>query len=149
MLYSAGGEGMANANALVVDAPREGTRFMDIMTPAPEVLPAWLTEHDVDVYAEAFEKGGFFGPVSFYRNIDANWERSKDLPASLYTMPTGFITGSLDPVNFMMPGAAEEMAAALPDFRGATVVEGAGHWVQQEKPAETNAALLEFLASTR
>ena len=51
---------------------------MDIMTPAPEVLPAWLTEHDVDVYAEAFEKGGFFGPVSFYRNIDANWERSKD-----------------------------------------------------------------------
>jgi pimeloyl-ACP methyl ester carboxylesterase len=149
MLYSAGGEGMANANALLVDAPREGTRFMDIMTPAPEVLPAWLTEHDVDVYAGAFEKGGFFGPVSFYRNIDANWERSKDLPASLYTMPTGFITGSLDPVNFMMPGAAEEMAAALPDFRGATVVESAGHWVQQEKPAETNAALLEFLASTR
>ena len=105
------------------------------------MLPAWLTEHDVDVYAEAFEKGGFFGPVSFYRNIDANWERAKDLPASLYTMPTAFITGSLDPVNFMMPGAAEEMAAALPDFRAATVVEGAGHWVQQEKPAETNAAL--------
>ena len=64
-------------------------------------------------------------------------------------MPTGFITGSLDPVNTMMPGAAEEMAAVLPDFRGATVVEGAGHWVQQEKPAETNAALLEFLAGTR
>ena len=47
----------------------------------------------------------------------------------------------------MMPGAAEEMAEALPDFRGTTVVEGAGHWVQQEKPAETNAALLSFLAS--
>ena len=47
----------------------------------------------------------------------------------------------------MMPNAAEEMAAALPDYRGTTVVEGAAHWVQQEKPAETNAALLSFLAS--
>jgi pimeloyl-ACP methyl ester carboxylesterase len=148
MLYAAGGEGMANANALAVDAPREGTRFQDILTPAPDALPDWLTEHDVDVYAAAFEKGGFFGPVSFYRNMDANWERAKDIPASVYTMPTGFITGSLDPVNAMMPGAIEEMAGALPDFRGATIVEGAGHWVQQEKPAATNDALLEFLAST-
>jgi pimeloyl-ACP methyl ester carboxylesterase len=147
MLYSAGGEGMANANALVVDAPREGTRFLDIMTPAPDMLPAWLTEEDVDTYAAAFEKGGFFGPVSFYRNIDANWERSHDIPASVYTMPTGFLTGSLDPVNFMMPGAAEEMAQTLPNFRGASTVAGAGHWVQQEAPEETNAALLAFLAA--
>ena len=47
----------------------------------------------------------------------------------------------------MMPGAAEAMAEALPDFRGGTVVEGAGHWVQQEQPAATNAALAGFLAS--
>jgi pimeloyl-ACP methyl ester carboxylesterase len=46
-----------------------------------------------------------------------------------------------------MPNAAEEMAAALPDYRGTTVVADAGHWVQQEKPAETNVALLSFLAS--
>jgi pimeloyl-ACP methyl ester carboxylesterase len=145
MLYSAGGEGMANAGPLV-DAPAEGTRFMDILSTAPDTLPAWLTEADVDVYAEAFTRSGFFGPVSFYRNMDANWARSKDIPPSVYTMPTGFITGSLDPVNTMMPGAAAAMAEALPDFRGATMVEGAGHWVQQEKPAETNAALLQFLA---
>jgi pimeloyl-ACP methyl ester carboxylesterase len=148
MLYAAGGEGMAGANPLP-DVPRQGTRFMDILPPAPEVLPDWLTEADVDVYAAAFEESGFFGPVSFYRNMDANWERSKDIPASVYTMPTAFITGSLDPVNAMMPGAGEAMAEALPDFRGGTVVEGAGHWVQQERPAETNAALLEFLSTTR
>ena len=104
-------------------------------------------KQDVDVYAAAFKQSGFFGPVSFYRNMDANWARSKDIPPSVYTMPTGFVTGSLDPVNTMMPGAIEEMAEALPDFRGATVVDGAGHWVQQERPAETNAALLSFLAS--
>ncbi len=146
MLYSAGGEGMASGTALP-DLPREGTRFMDMLTPAPEKLPSWLTEEDIDVYAAAFKESGFFGPVSFYRNMDANWERSKDIPPSVYTMPTGFITGSLDPVNTMMPGAIEEMAEVMPDFRGATVVDGAGHWVQQERPAETNAALLSFLAS--
>jgi pimeloyl-ACP methyl ester carboxylesterase len=147
MLYAAGGEGMANANALAVDAPREGTRFMDILPTAPDTLPGWITESDVDIYAAAFEKSGFFGPCSFYRNMDANWARSKDIAPSIYTMPTGFITGSLDPVNAMMPGAVEAMAEALPDFRGATIVEGAGHWVQQEKPDEVNAALLNFLAS--
>ena len=149
MLYGAGGEAMAEQNQIMVDAPREGTRFMDILPPAPAVLPGWLTEEDVDVYAAAFEKSGFFGPVSFYRNMDANWERARDIPPSVYTMPVGFITGSLDPVALMMPGAAEAMAESLPDFRGGTVVEGAGHWVQQERPGETNAALLEFLASTR
>src|ERR1700722_2477341 len=56
MLYSAGGEGMANANPAALDAPAEGTKFLDILGEAPEVLPAWVTEDDVDVYAAAFEK---------------------------------------------------------------------------------------------
>jgi pimeloyl-ACP methyl ester carboxylesterase len=147
MLYSAGGEGMTNATGLGLDAPAEGTRFLDILSEAPEVLPAWVTEADVDVYAEAFTKSGFFGPVSFYRNMDANWARSDGIPPTVYDFPVGFVTGSLDPVNMMMPGAIETMAEVMPDFRGATIVEGAGHWVQQEKPAETNAALLDFLAN--
>jgi pimeloyl-ACP methyl ester carboxylesterase len=149
MLYSAGGEGMAKGPALLGDAPAAGTKFLDILQPAPEVLPDWLTEHDVDVYTEGLTRSGLFGPLSFYRNLDANWGRSKDLPATLYTMPSGFLTGSLDPVVFMQPGAIDVMKAQLPAFRGATVVEGAGHWIQQERPAETNAALLAFLDATR
>jgi pimeloyl-ACP methyl ester carboxylesterase len=149
MLYSAGGEGMAKGRALVGDAPAAGTRFLDILQPAPDALPAWLTEHDVDVYTEGLKRSGLFGPLSFYRNLDANWGRSKDLPASLYTMPTGFLTGSLDPVVIMQPHGVDVMKEQLPDFRGATVVDGAGHWVQQERPAETNAALLSFLDATR
>ncbi len=148
LLYSASAQGMADGRGVMPDAPREGTRFMDVLTPAPEVLPAWLDEHDVDVYVEGLSQGGLFGPASFYRNMDANWERSKDLPSTLYTMPTGFVTGALDPVQQMMPGATETMAEALPDFRGTTVVEGAGHWVQQERPEETSEALLAFLAGT-
>lgn len=149
MLYSAGGEGMAKGPALVGDAPAEGTGFLDILQPAPDVLPPWLTEDDVDVYAEGLARNGLFGPLSFYRNLDANWGRSKDLPASLYTMPTGFLTGSLDPVVIMQPGSIERMTNELPDFRGGTVIEGAGHWVQQERPAEANTALLSFLDATR
>jgi pimeloyl-ACP methyl ester carboxylesterase len=147
ILYAAGGEAMAKGNALLVDFPSEGTRFIDTLTPAPAQLPPWLTEHDVDVYAAAFEKSGFFGPVSYYRNMDANWERSKDLGPSTYTMPVGFLTGARDAVAAMLPGAVEAMATTFPDFRGGTSVEGAGHWVQQERPEETNAALLAFLAA--
>jgi pimeloyl-ACP methyl ester carboxylesterase len=146
MLYSASGDGMAEGRPALTDAPAQGTRFLDILSPAPAVLPGWLNEDDVDVYAAAFEESGFFGPVSYYRNMDANWERSHDIAPSVYTMPVGFLTGSLDPVNAMLPGAAEAMAGALPDFVGMTLVEGAGHWVQQERPDETNAALLRFLA---
>jgi pimeloyl-ACP methyl ester carboxylesterase len=147
ILYSAGGEAMGAANALLVDYPSVGTRFTDTLSPAPAQLPDWLSEADVDIYAEAFQMSGFFGPVSYYRNMDANWARSKDIAASVFTMPVGFLTGSLDPVASMMPGALEAMAEVLPDFRGATTVAGAGHWVQQERPAETNAALLEFLSN--
>ncbi|HEY6474766.1 MAG TPA: alpha/beta hydrolase [Acidimicrobiales bacterium] len=149
MLYSAGGEGMAQGPALRGDAPAKDTKFLDILQPAPDALPDWLTEHDVDVYTEGLTRSGLFGPLSFYRNLDANWGRSKDLPASLYTMPSGFLTGSLDPVVIMQPGAIDVMTEQLPAFRGATVVEGAGHWIQQERPAETNAALLAFLDATR
>ena len=149
MLYAAGAEGMTDPDRPSADAPREGTRFLDILAAPPDVLPAWLSEHDVDVYTAGLTKSGLFGPLSFYRNLDANWARAKDVPAGVYTMPTGFLTGSLDPVHSMMPGAAEGMAGALPDFRGTTVVQGAGHWVQQENPAETNTALLAFLDATR
>lgn len=147
VLCSIGGEGMARDARLVRDAPAEGTKFLDVLAPAPDRLPGWITEQDVDVYTDGLRRGGLFGPVSYYRNIDANWERSKDIAASVVSMPTAFITGSLDPVNLMMPGALETMSEALPDFRGTTMIDGAGHWVQQERPAETNAALLAFLGS--
>ena len=60
-------------------------------------------------------------------------------------MPSAFITGSADPVNMMSPAAIMDGHAL--DHRGNTIVEGAGHWVQQEAPDEVNAALLAFLGS--
>lgn len=146
MLWAASGDGLGGGT-LTLDLPALGTGFLDSLAEAPAELPLWITEEDVDVYADAFKANGFFGPLSFYRNIDANWYRTHDIPASVLTMPTGFISGSADPVIAMTPGALEAMAGTLPDFRGSTLIEGAGHWVQQERPEETNAALLAFLSS--
>jgi pimeloyl-ACP methyl ester carboxylesterase len=122
----------------------------------PTSLPAWLTEDDVSYYAEKFEKTGLFGGMSYYRNVDANWRLLKDIPYESMAMPILFVTGSVD-IVYVSPwnavagvapgtGAVEAMTQVLPDFRGAVFIEGAGHWNQQEKADDTNAALLRFLA---
>ena len=61
--------------------------------------------------------------------------------------PTAFMAGSLEPVLGMIPGVdmIELMRKQCADLRHVTVMDGAGHWLQQERPAEVNAALLEFL----
>jgi pimeloyl-ACP methyl ester carboxylesterase len=132
--------------------PMEGTGFLTQMA-TPPALPyegpegPWLTEADLDAYADLFGASGFFGPVSYYRNLDANYDIVKDLGPSLVTMPTYFIGGSLDPVNLMDPNGVERMKNVLPDFRGHTMIEGVGHWTQQEAPGAFNKALLGFLES--
>ena len=126
--------------------PMEGTGFLDSITrgrPVPDGLPPWLTEEDFRVYVEQFTTSGFFGPLSWYRNLDADHELTKDLAAP--AMPTAFIGGTRDGVIAGRPEYVDAMATLLPDFRGTRMIEEAGHWTQQEQPAEFNAALLDLL----
>ena len=147
MLYAAGGEAMANGRPWLVRRPAEGTRFLDTLSPAPAQLPPWMTEDDVDVYAAAFEKSGFFGPLSFYRNMDANWERSKDIPAVGATpCPSGSSPARSTRSTPCCRARPRPWPRPSPTSGARTAVDGAGHWVQQERPDETNAALLAFLA---
>ena len=128
----------------------QGTGFLTHM-PAVPPLPftgpegAWLTEVDLDVYAAEFAHSGFFGPVSYYRNLDANFEIIKDLGPDRVSMPAYFIGGTDDVVNVMDPSGVERMQNLLSNFKGATILEGVGHWTQQEAPAAFNDALLGFL----
>ncbi len=145
VLWSASGDGFQGPRAEI--PPMEGTGFLDLMSDPPSPLPAWLTDADIDHYAEQFAASGFFGPVSYYRNLDANYERIKDLPASRLSMPSFFIGGDKDGVIAMDPGGIDRMREALPDFRGAVLLPGVGHWTQQEAPAAFNDALLGFLRS--
>ena len=128
--------------------PAEGTGFLDSMTRSAArrrtSCPAWLTADDLATYVDAFEASGFFGPVSWYRNLDANHAVVKDLPPP--SMPTWFIGGTQDMVIAARPGYVEAMEARLPDHRGTVLIEGAGHWTQQEAPDAFNRALLGALA---
>jgi pimeloyl-ACP methyl ester carboxylesterase len=105
--------------------------------------PTWMTEEDLRVYIEAFERTGFTGGLNYYRNIDRNWELSAPLGDARIEQPALFLTGSRDPVRNFMPHQA--MDGWVTDLRAVITVEGAGHWVQQQAPSEVNEALLGFL----
>jgi pimeloyl-ACP methyl ester carboxylesterase len=127
--------------------PMEGTGFLSLGEEPPPLPWAWLTEDDLSRYVAAFENSGFFGPLSWYRNLDANFEVLKDIPADRLTMPSYFIAGAEDVVLNMDAHGIERMRNVLPSYRGETLITGAGHWVQQEAPQAFNAALGNFLAT--
>ena len=106
-------------------------------------VPEWLSEDELSVYVETFERTGFTGGLNYYRNIDRNWELSEPFAERRVEQPALFLTGSRDPVQRFM--SADGMDPWVTDLRSKIVVEGAGHWVQQERPAEVNEALLRFL----
>lgn len=115
---------------------------------APKGLPGWLSQADLDYYVSQFEKAGFRGGVNYYRNFGLSWELTADLDQTV-RVPALFIAGDKDPV---IGGASVEqlqrmMATTVPQLRDVVLLPGIGHWVQQEAPDETNAALLAFLAS--
>ena len=127
--------------------PAAGTGFLDSMTargPAPADLPGWLEPDDLATYVEAFEASGFFGPLSWYRNLDTNHALVEDLPPP--SMPTWFIGGTRDAVIASRPGYVAAMESRLPDHRGTVLIDDAGHWTQQEAPEAFNRALLAALA---
>ena len=144
--YSASADGR---NALIAQKPPDA-KMLDGLTD-PDPFPAWSTPDDQAVYAEAFEAGGWTGPLNRYRaqGLDAEQLGSLTDPPPELAQPAAFIGGALDPVrNFVTGVDLFSMADQhCTDFRGATVVDGAGHWVQQEAPEATNAALDEFVAS--
>ena len=114
---------------------------------APKELPDWFTQKDLDYYVQEFTEAGFRGGINFYRNFHRNWETTPQLANAKISQPVRFISGARDGV--IRGATAEQLTASMgrvvTDLRGVVLIPEAGHWVQQEKPAETNAALLEFL----
>jgi pimeloyl-ACP methyl ester carboxylesterase len=142
VLWGGSGEGFRAPTEL---PPAEGTGFLTRAADPPPLPWSWLTEDDLDRYAAAFARSGFFGPVSYYRNLDANYDLLADRAPSLLTMPSGYISGDKDPVLAMTGGAHDRMAVELPGYRGQTLLPEVGHWTQQEDPRAFNEALLAFL----
>jgi epoxide hydrolase A/B len=111
--------------------------------PEPDGLPDWLSQEELDFYISEFTRTGFTGGINWYRNFDRNWELTAHIDGVKVDAPSLFIGGKQDPVVAMSPPGVGD--AFLSDHRGNVMIDDAGHWVQQEKPAETNAALIDFL----
>lgn len=118
--------------------------FIDRL-PEPDALPGWLTQDELDHYVAEFTAGGFTGPLNWYRNFDRNWQLTETTPAPTIAVPTLFLGGTADPALAMTPRDRVRDVVSGP-YRE-VMIEGAGHWLQQERPDEVNAALLDFLAA--
>jgi soluble epoxide hydrolase / lipid-phosphate phosphatase len=106
----------------------------------------FLTTDDFAVFVQAFERTGFRGGLNWYRCIDRSWEESAQVEQRV-KQPALMITAEFDPV--LRPSLCNGMEAFVPNLRKIALIEGAGHWTQQEKPAEVNALLLDFVADLR
>jgi pimeloyl-ACP methyl ester carboxylesterase len=141
ILYSASGD--APPAPGFAGKPK-GAGLLDGMN-EPEKLPPWLTEADVDFYGNEFKGSGFRGGINRYRNMDRDWHELSHLQDARIKQPCAFIGGEKDGVIAMNKGAIDTMKGLCDDWRGSTLIPGSGHWNQQERATETNAALLAFL----
>ncbi len=156
--YDSDPRGLISRLYLSPESPREPPEVTDPLRAAggwiprlgaPQGLPDWLTQEDLDYVVGQFEKAGFRGGVNYYRNFGRNWELTADREDFTIRVPSLFIAGSQDVV---IGGATQEaltdlMTPLIPDLRGVILVPDEGHWIQQEAPQATNDALIEFLSS--
>lgn len=144
-LYSASGS-VGDDFEPAMDLPVD-SGFLDMMVD-PAELPGWLGAADLAVYTDAFETTGFRGGLNWYRNWDRNWELMGAWNAAKVTVPALFVAGKRDVVvASAMAGPLLDMQATMvPDLRAMVMIDGAGHWVQQEAPDAVNKALIEFLS---
>lgn len=111
----------------------------------------WLPEQELRVYSDSFARTGFQGGLQWYRNMTdpEGHAQLQMFSGRSIDVPCCFIAGKNDWGIYQSPGALQAMAAsACSDFRGIHLIEGAGHWVQQEQPEAVNELLLEFLSQT-
>jgi pimeloyl-ACP methyl ester carboxylesterase len=139
--------------ALSGDAPKdEWVKYRpknDPLLPGLSEPPAgplsFMSDAELDKYTEQYRLGGFFGPVSWYRNSDRNSEEARAYGEQRIAQPAGFLCGSKEIVLTMAPHGLQAQRALCADLKAEIILDGAGHWIQQERPEAVNAALLEFL----
>ena len=127
--------------------------YIDVLAEPPAQPPwRWLTSADFDYYLSQYlcddPELTFIGGINSYRAMDRNWDMFRDTAHAEVTVPALFVGGAEDPVVKM--GSDEDfkhMQALVKDLRGMELLQGAGHFIQQEQPAALNRLLLRFLDS--
>ncbi|MFT5869523.1 MAG: pimeloyl-ACP methyl ester carboxylesterase [Paracoccaceae bacterium] len=138
--YSISGDAASDDNGLT---GREDGGLLEILTD-PEVFLNCMTAADLDYFVDQFSASGFRSPLNRYRNQDRDHEMLPQIGRARITQPACFIAGSKDMVRNLVPGhdLYATPDAICDDLRIAEIIEGKGHWIQQEAPEEVNAHLL-------
>jgi pimeloyl-ACP methyl ester carboxylesterase len=134
----------------IMDAAQDMAQTVAPYMPSATHIAAnqWLTDAELALYAAEYQQSGFQGGLQWYRcsaeprfitELQTWAGRSIDVPSM-------FIAGQSDWGTYQKPGEFEKMQrTACTDMRSVHLVDGAGHWVQQEQPGRVVALLLEFL----
>jgi pimeloyl-ACP methyl ester carboxylesterase len=140
--YSAsGGPELGSVNIGIVPV---GHELRDQMV-VPDEIPDWLGADGFEFYVSEFERTGFTGGLNRYRNVDRDWRDFAAHRGRPITIPSLFVGGSKDGPTIWGAPAIESFDRTLPALTRSVILEGCGHWVQQERPEETNRLLVEFL----
>lgn len=148
LFYSGSGDAPDIGDTLLHVAPGGG--MLD-RTIDPGRAPDWLTAAELAVYVNTWRRTGFRGGLNWYRNIDRNWELTAPWHGARVRQPALFIAGTRDVVIRASIGARAlaQLPEHVPGLTASVLIEGGGHWIQQERASEVNAALVSFLQEVR
>lgn len=118
-------------------APQPGMMMMNLARAEEPLGDPVMSDRELAVFVSAFESTGFTGSINWYRNLDRNWHRYADVDP-IIRKPALMIYGDRDTV-----AKNEKLAEFVPNVE--VVNLDCGHWVQQERPEETNRVILEWL----
>ncbi|MBX7495595.1 alpha/beta hydrolase [Qipengyuania sp. 6B39] len=122
-----------------------GATFLEGL-PDPQPVP-WLTEADMDFYEGEFRNSGFRGPLNRYRNHQRDFDWLQGWQGGRIEQPALFIGGTRDPATYLF-GAVTDPVALMRMFAPKVeghILEGVGHWTQQERPDAVNRILIDWL----
>ena len=145
-LYAISGDALRNGD---ISEPFDGHfpagQAMTDQLVSPDELSSWLTEEDLHFYVEQITRTGFRGGLNWYRNINRLPAITAPFLGATIEQPSFYMGGSTDLIAGNTPEAISAMQQALGDLRHCEIIEGAGHWLQQECASEVSSAMVAFL----
>ena len=109
--------------------------------------PSWLSDADLDLHAAELARTGLTGALNRYRNMDRDWEDLAAYDGAPIEQPSLFVAGGLDSTTNWMKAVIAAHDVTLPGLVSSHVLEGAGHWLQHERPSEISRLLTEWLTA--
>ena len=138
----------------VMDLAKDMAATVAEEMPSREAIAAnqWLPDHELSYYSAEYERTGFQGGLQWYRcGTSGTFVPELQIwGGRTIDVPSAFISGKQDWGTYQRPGVFEAMQnKACTKMTGCDLVDGAGHWVQQEQPGEVSRLLIKFLREAR